>query len=89
MPWNYRIVRHKRLEGRPDFLAIHEVYFDPGQEDHPHSMTTDSVGPGADAEDDLGSIAEIRAALQRMLQALDKSILNAKDIGTKAEIEDL
>lgn len=80
MPWNHRVVRRKQLPivdlERPDYLCIHEVYFDAGKEGTPHSVTNEGVTVGAEAETDAESIQEMRETLERMLRALDKPIVD-------------
>jgi hypothetical protein len=64
MTWNYRVVREP-IEG---FLAIHECHYDGTGK--PVSITTEPVIFGGD------TVEDIRWALQRALDALDKPILD-------------
>lgn len=68
MSWNYRVVID--YDGQ---LAIHEAFYD--IEGRVEGVTVDPVFPRAD------SIEDLREELKRYTQALDESILEAKDVG--------
>lgn len=81
MPWNYRVLRHKHLPVGTvsiDYTyEIHEVYFDEGQEAAPYrgSCTKDAVTVGGE------SLSELRGVLERMIEALDKPVLDYDEFG--------
>lgn len=65
--WNYRVVRHKsQREGWPDHLQIHEVHY---ENDKPVSVSADGARIGGD------NVDEIKWALERIREALEKPIL--------------
>ena len=81
MSWNYRIIYHPPSKyklgemeediDRPEYLAIHEVYYD--DQGNPDSMTIDEIVTGDEGEESLLSLKWI---LEHMLEALDEPILN-------------
>ncbi len=73
--WNYRVIGDSAPTGGGDFedvLTIHEVYYD--SNDAPHSWSADPMWPQGESLDGL------RAELNRMLEALDKPIINKEDL---------
>jgi hypothetical protein len=89
MPWNHRVLRHKfppiKDVQREDHYIIHEVYFNEGKQDEPHSCTKDGVEVRGE------SIEELRETLQRMLRCLDHPVLDYDVIAgrTDEDAEDL
>jgi len=83
MPWNYRVLRHQppaiQNIQREDYLVIHEVYFDDGRQDAPHSCTMDGVTVGGE------SVEELRATLEQMLRCLDEPVVDYDAICRLAE----
>jgi hypothetical protein len=67
--WNYRVVRHKGVgvNDMPVMLQIHEVYYENGT---PDMVTEDPVAAGGE------TIEEVRRALELMLAAIEKPILD-------------
>lgn len=65
MGWNYRVMEHIQPSGW-ECLAIHEVYYDPGDK---LSWTKEPIKVCGD------TIEELRETLNLMLAALDKEIL--------------
>ena len=63
--WNYRVI--KRTYGEEDGYEFHEVYYNDAGEIK--SWTTEPVNPHG------SNMAELRDDLQRMLEALDKPVL--------------
>lgn len=68
--WNYRVM--KQVFDGDDFLQIHEVYYD---EKNKKSWTVNGVTVAGE------SIEELRDVLNKMLEALDKEILDYGGIG--------
>lgn len=77
MTWNYRIIRHPAhpnnihagIDG--SVLSIHEVYYN---NDIPNGYGPPVVLQGE-------SVSDLKFALTKMIEALDKEILNVKDLG--------
>lgn len=80
--WNHRVVRRK-LEGQPDYYAIHEAYY--GIEGEARvNITTDPVDVATSDDDpDKTAIESLRWTLQHMLSSLDKPVL---DYDTREEM---
>tara|TARA_R110002167_G_scaffold21952_1_gene79087 strand:- start:2029 stop:2241 length:213 start_codon:yes stop_codon:yes gene_type:complete len=70
MRWNYRVLSEDFF-GEP-YLRIHEVYYNKKNEGVASTLKAATV------EGD--NIEELRDTLNKMLEALDKKILIAKDI---------
>ena len=68
MSWNYRVM--KQVFDGDDFLQIHEVYYD---KKNKKSWTVNGVTVAGE------SIEELRDVLNKMLEALDKEILDYED----------
>jgi len=68
MTWNYRVTKRT---GEPWF-TITESYYD-NDDEKPHSITSSPISPGGETVD------ELRVALQLMLLALDKPVLEYGD----------
>ena len=68
MKWTYRLVRHQVPASQPE-LAIHEVYFEPGGQ--PHTITHNPAQVWA------SDLEGVKWVLSKMLDALDKPILDA------------
>ena len=66
MSWNYRVVK----DG--EFYSIHEAYYNKGN-DKARSITETSVLPVGE------DVKELRWILERMLEALDKPVLDYED----------
>jgi hypothetical protein len=78
--WNYRVVLHTYQNGLgeiEELLEIHEAHYEgpDGEPDptHPHAITTD----GATVRGE--TIEELRASLHRMLECLEKPIIDYRD----------
>lgn len=69
MSWNYRIVKTTFEQG--DRYAIHEVYYD--ESGNPTSRTVEPCCPIGD------TLEELRAEMERYLQAMNKPILTGND----------
>ena len=75
MGWNYRVMRHPPKDGEEEWYAIHEVYYRSNDVDdltvpvHETGYSVDPVGVIADSPEGL------RWTLQKMLEALDKPVL--------------
>jgi len=65
MSWNYRVM--KQVFDGDDFLQIHEEYYDKKKK---KSWTVNGVTVAGE------SIEELRDVLNKMLEALDKEILD-------------
>lgn len=66
--WNHRVVKFKaHAEFLEDYYAICEVFYD--STGNPNAHTSDGVRVGG------ASISELRETLKRMLDCLDKPIL--------------
>jgi hypothetical protein len=63
--WNHRVVKFKNDEG--DWYAICEVYYEDGKV---YAHTSEGVGVSGE------SIEELRETLRRMLDCLDKEVLD-------------
>jgi hypothetical protein len=76
MHWNYRVIRHQSISARGEhdcWLAIHEAYYPDDSSDIPNGYTEEPVPvAGEDLE-------ELRWKLERMLEALEKPILDDVD----------
>lgn len=69
MGWNYRVIRHHDPNNdEPDYLSIHEVYYD--DEGRPERVTEQPTGAGAE------TVEGLREVFGLMRQALDKPILD-------------
>ena len=68
MSWNYRVM--KQVFDGDDFLQIHEVYYD---KKNKKSWTVNGVTVAGE------SIEELRDVLNKMLEALDKEMLDYED----------
>lgn len=75
MGWNYRVMRHPPKDGEEEWYAIHEVFYSSSDvEDRtvPVRETSYTVNPvGVIAN----SLEGLRWCLQKMLEALDKPVL--------------
>lgn len=70
MTWNYRVVRRpSSFEGGETFLAIHEAYY-PKNSDKSDSITEEAARVLGD------DLEGLRRTLQKMLEALEKPILD-------------
>ena len=67
MPWDYRVIQRKSR--KQSVYVIHEVGFD--EEGEMESITAAPVYPAAE------SIEKLRAALEWMIEALDKAVIQA------------
>lgn len=67
--WNYRVV--KRLENGEWTYSIHETYYSAQKKEE--AITESPVQVSAE------TLADLRWVLERMLQALDKPLLNYDD----------
>lgn len=66
MSWNYRVIRH--VKNNEEFYHVHEVYYD--DNGTPTMVSTEPIAPYAESVEDL------KWVLERMLEALDKPILD-------------
>jgi hypothetical protein len=80
MRWNYRVIRHTGVSAESAYFAIHEVFYD--EKDEPASCTSKSIDVSGE------TVEEMRSSLQRMLQALDKPILDYNMFEKISSIED-
>lgn len=69
MGWNHRLV--KMEDGDDSFYQIHEVYYD--ENDKVQGYTKNGVTVGG------SSVEGVRWVLKKMLEALDKDILDYKE----------
>lgn len=67
--WNHRVVKHTHPCGSVE-LAIHEAHYDGKVAE---AITTDPTAPVAD------SVDELRWVLEKMIEALDKPVLNYEE----------
>ena len=67
--WNYRIIKHTEKDGAV-WYAIHEAYYD---KERAHSV---SMLPNSITGD---TVKEIEWALEKMIEATKKPILNFED----------
>lgn len=80
MGWNYRVMRHAPKNGEVDeWYAIHEVYYRSNDVDD----LTVPVSETGCTEDPVGvvgdSVESLRWSLQKMLEALEKPVLEYSD----------
>ncbi len=75
MNWNYRVVRTDDPENGTCYYGIHEAYY---ENDEPKSITEQGVIVVEDNNDYEG-VDRLRSHLTKMLEALDKDILNYED----------
>lgn len=68
MTWNHRVMRH--VEGDEVFFQIHEVYYGIEEGSNQLSWTENAIAPMGETIEDL------RFELVRMLEALDKPVLD-------------
>jgi len=66
MSWNHRVLKSK--DGDDDWFQIHRVYYD--QYNKPNGWTKKGVTVCGNSIDDL------RFTLNKMLEALDKEVIN-------------
>ena len=71
MVWNHRVIRKLDLNGDA-YYHIHEVYY-PEVGAKPDKITVEPMTPYGDTVEDL------RWTLEKMLECLDKPILDYKD----------
>lgn len=64
--WNYRVVKTK--DGDDDWYAVHSCYYDDDGEADGTSLLASRAGGN--------TLEQLRADLQRMLEALDKPIID-------------
>lgn len=77
--WNHRVVR-KKIEGQPDYYAIHEAFYTSEKPD----ITTNPVDVATSDDDpDQTPIESLRWTLEHMLNCLEKPVL---DYDTREEI---
>lgn len=69
MSWNHRLMKMK--DGDEDFYQIHEVYYDENGKIQGYTKNGVTVGGN--------SVKEVRWVLEKMLETLDKDILDYKD----------
>lgn len=69
MSWNHRVYRRTFPNGEVEY-GIHEAFYDSPSEEPPGSYTVEAVGVVGD------SIEELRDTLHRMLQCLEKPVLD-------------
>ena len=75
MSWNYRVIREPNDDTESgDWLTIREVYYNPDDSIKLYSAEPDSVG----AE----NLEDLRFNLQSMLKALDRPVIDFKDLPT-------
>jgi hypothetical protein len=70
--WNYRVVK-SIVDDEPSY-AIHEVYYTEG--DVPKTISHNPMFPFGDTIDDL------KLDLQKMIECLEKPVLNIEDFGS-------
>jgi len=68
MGWNHRVMKQK--DGNEDWYQIHEVYYKDGKVD---GYTTNGIAAGGN------TLEELRVELNRMLESLDKEVLQYED----------
>ena len=71
MSWNYRVIRHRDLNGGDDFLQIHEVHYD--EEGNPALVTERGVKVGSETPEGLSEV------LDMMRAAISRPVLNFED----------
>jgi len=72
--WNHRVMHHvyKSPTGiEEEFFEIHEVYYD--DNDKVDGYTKNAIAPGGN------TVEELRAELQRMLDCLNKPVLEYEE----------
>lgn len=69
MGWNHRVMKSK--DGEDDYYQIHEVYYN--NKGEPDSWTKNGVTVGAE------SVEGLRWVLEKMLESLDKEVLDYED----------
>lgn len=79
MSWNYRVMRHTyvdKMSGeQQSYLAIHEVYYK-SKKVNDLTVSAGDVGCSKDPSPvSEESIDDLRATLNRMLEALDKPVI--------------
>ena len=73
MSWNYRVVRH---DCREDYYEVMEVYYDEEGNVNGYADTGCPYGE---------NLAGIKKCLELMSEALDKPILQLKDLNSKRQ----
>lgn len=68
LSWDYRVT--KRVVGDIALLEIREAYYDGTSSSEPRSWTERAIAPSG------LTIEDLRAELERMLEALDKPVLD-------------
>ncbi len=69
--WNYRVVKHDCEE---DFYEIKEIYYDDNGNITAYAEVGSPYGE---------SVVEVKKCLELMLRALDKPVINIKDLNFK------
>lgn len=88
MSWNYRVVR-TALEAGQVRYAIHEAHYKRRSSKSPHLWTEepspveDYLFPDHDAMTDEAGVKLLRWTLERMLEALDKPIVDGNKYDKK------
>ena len=78
--WDYRIIRSNKEDGTPaKWYSIQEVYYD--DDGNPNAQSIDLQVEGEDNK-------EMKVQLEDMMSAIDKPVLNEKDIISKPTQED-
>jgi hypothetical protein len=80
MHWNYRVVKRqfKTLTGEDEIeYAIHEAYYD--EDKKPNGVTENAVTVHAESKESL------RWVLEKMIESLDKPVLDYDDLGKEEE----
>lgn len=64
--WNYRVIKSK--DGEDDYYQVHSIYYNDNSEISAKSLHAAKAGGN--------TLEELRSDLQRMLEALDKPIID-------------
>ena len=77
MTWNYRVLRKYLPDKDYTWLEITEVHYEDGKP----VLYAEGIGPvtsGGDGQPDDESLTDMKWTLERMLEALDKPILDER-----------